>query len=75
MVCNPNRKAMGGDVDGTEATDPANGVTIKPLQVSKASFDPGYAIGHVKDDYGLTQAEIKVGYSSYGRNKIGNGKS
>ena len=72
---NPNRKAQGGDVEGTTATDVALGLYIDPLSVSKASFDPGYEIGHVMqsqddgDDFSV--AELKQGYASYGRRKVG----
>lgn len=73
MPANPNRAARGGDVPGTEATDPCYGVTISPLQVSKASYDPGYPLGYVTDADGadFSLADIKRGFASYGRKKIG----
>lgn len=73
MPINPNRKGQGGDVEGEEATDVGLGQTLKPLMVSRASFDAGYdnGIDYGSDMDDTTKAELKQGYSSYGRTKIG----
>jgi hypothetical protein len=75
MPSNPNRRAQGGDVDGTESTDVGLGLQIAPLQVSKASYDTGFPVGHVMSDEGncdgITKADLKLGYTSYGRKRVG----
>lgn len=74
MPANPNRKAQGGDVEGVTTTDVGLGLYIDPLKVSRASYDPGYDLGHICEAYPgdeYTMAEIKQGYASYGRRKVG----
>jgi hypothetical protein len=63
-------RSQGGDVDGTEATVVDDGTFLKPLMVAKASYNAGYG-SDTDDMYGLTQMQIKTGFTTYGRDKIG----
>lgn len=64
MPKNPNRKAQGGDVEGTRATDTQWSVG-DPVQVANASFDPGYPLANSLDY--LYEADLVQGYCGYGR--------
>jgi hypothetical protein len=76
MPNNPSRSTQGGDVEGTTTTDVGLGSSIAALSVAKASYDTGFPIGHVTDSDAsdgdaITLAELKLGYTSYGRRKVG----
>ncbi len=76
MPFNPNRSNQGGDVDGETTTDVGLGSSIAPVKVSRASYDTGFPVGHVMDSDAsngdaITMAELKLGYTSYGRRKVG----
>lgn len=63
MVDNPLRSWSGGDVEGTTKTD-AEWSVGDAVTVAKASFDPGYDLGH-SIGY-CSEADLTVGYCSYG---------
>lgn len=73
MPTNPNRMTQGGDVEGTTPTDVTMG---KPIEVSKASFDPGYPIDNTLSDAGtkINRADLTQGYCSYGKSVGESGK-
>ena len=64
MPINPSRKAQGGDVEGTTMTDSQWSIG-SGVDVSKASFDPGYDTSLSRPD--TTKADLLQGYCSYGR--------
>ena len=68
MPINPNRKAQGGDVEGTTMTDNQWSVG-KSIEVAEASFNPGYSIDATLSDGGtkVSKADLVVGYCSYGK--------
>jgi hypothetical protein len=53
-----------GVFSGTTKTDPDAGLG-KPMDVAKASFDPGYDLAESLPDTSV--ADLKRGYASYGR--------
>ena len=63
-----------GRRDGKTTTDTHNAVG-SPIQVSEQSYDPGYSLEDSwGDDEGgaeLSRAELKRGFTSYGKRKIG----
>lgn len=65
MPNNPERASRGGDVDGTTKTDVDMSVG-SPIEVSKASYDPGYDIGVTLDAGYVSPADLKQGFASYG---------
>lgn len=66
MPINPNRAAQGGDVEGTKKTDVSQGA---PVEVSAASFDPGYDLTATLSDAGtkVAKADLLQGYCTYGQ--------
>lgn len=70
MPKNPSRRSQGGDVEGTTKT---NAILGSPLDVSRASYDPGYDLEETLEAGYVTEADLKVGYCSYGE-CIGEGK-
>ena len=63
MPYNPERHCRGGDVEGDTRTD-VEGAIGKPIEVAKASYEPGYDIG---ESYGYANlADVKQGFCSYG---------
>lgn len=66
MPTNPSREARGGDVEGTVKTDVTMG---SPIDVSKASFDPGYPIDSSLSDANtnFNKADLMQGFCSYGK--------
>lgn len=64
-INNPERANRGGDVEGTTKTDAVLG---KPLEVGKASFDPGYSLESTLSDAGTNfeVADLKQGYCTDG---------
>ncbi len=65
MPSNPERATRGGDVEGTTKTDVVLG---KPLEVAKASYDPGYPLENTLSDAGteFNMADLKQGYCTDG---------
>lgn len=65
---NPNRKAQGGDVEGMTLNDPGRGVS-RPIEVAKASYDPGYSLETTLSDAGIkvSVADLKIGRCMYGK--------
>lgn len=58
--------SRGGDVSGDTRTD-VEGAVGSPITVAKASYDPGYPIeGTLKEGY-ASAADLKQGFSSYGK--------
>lgn len=55
----------GGDVSGFTKTDGLWGVG-SPVEVAKASFDPGYDIDVTLEAGYVSLADVKAGYCSYG---------
>ena len=72
MPFNPDRKWQGGDVEGTAKTD-AEWSVGSPITVAKASFDPGYDLDTVFDTGYFSEADLPVGYTSYGVS-VGDGR-
>lgn len=73
MPKNPSRSSQGGDVEGTTKTDTTNALG-DPLEVSRASYEPGYECLEETLEAGYaTAADLKRGFSSYGA-AIGEGK-
>lgn len=65
MPRNPERAARGGDVEGMDRTD-VDGAVGSPLEVSAASFDPGYPLEETLEAGYATEADLKKGFCSYG---------
>jgi hypothetical protein len=63
MPMNPDRRSRGGDVEGMTKTD-VEGAVGSPIEVAKASYDPGYELGDSLQYE--TRADLKQGYCSYG---------
>lgn len=63
MPFNPERRSRGGDVEGMTRTD-VEGAVGSPIEVSRASYDPGYELGESLEYE--TAADLKQGYCSYG---------
>lgn len=57
-------------MEGETATDPCLGLTINPLQVSKASYQGGQD-ADLGSDNNVTIADLKKGYTSYGVKHVG----
>lgn len=72
MPNNPSRAAQGGDVEGTTKTDVTNALG-SPLEVSRASYDPGYDLEETLEAGYVSPADLKRGFCSYGEG-IGEGK-
>lgn len=66
MPINPNRAAQGGDVEGEIPNFVSQG---NPIQVAKASFDPGYPLDETLSDAGIVinKADLVRGYCAYGK--------
>lgn len=66
MPHNPNRASQGGDVEGQVPTDDSQG---KPIQIARASIDPGYSIDTTLSDGGteINKADLTRGYCTYGK--------
>jgi len=73
MPKNLSRAAQGGDVSGTEAIAQDGALPGQSLDVSAASYDPGYSIDETLKPGYVTKADMKRGYSSYGVG-VGDGK-
>ena len=71
-VGNSQRSSRGGDVDGMTKTD-VEGAVGSPIEVAKASYDPGYPVDVTLDAGYVSPADLKQGYSSYGVG-IGDGR-
>lgn len=63
MMSNSERRMRGGDVEGMTKTD-VEGAVGSPVEVAKASYDPGYELGESLQYE--TRADLKQGYCSYG---------
>lgn len=64
MPINPEQKAQGGDVSGFTFTDVVQGA---PIEVAKASYDPGYDyIDRTLDEGYVNEADLKRGFTDYG---------
>ncbi len=72
MPKNPSRSAQGGDVEGTTKTDVTNALG-SPLEVSRASYEPGYDLEETLEAGYATEADLKRGFYSYGPG-LGEGK-
>jgi hypothetical protein len=57
---------QGGDVKGTTRTDNSEGVG-EAVSVASASFEPGYDLGKGMGEEGQTMADLKRGFSNYGK--------
>lgn len=68
MPKNPNRAAQGGDVEGTTFNDKGYGLG-EPIEVAKASYDPGYSLETTLSDAGVkvNVADLKLGRCMYGK--------
>lgn len=66
MPDNPRRKAQGGDVSGMSKID-MTGALGRPLEVAAASFEAGYLDGIEEEIGDATPADVKRGYTSYGK--------
>ena len=60
MPYNPERHCRGGDVEGDTRTD-VEGAVGKPIEVAKASYQPGYDIGE-STGY-ANEADVKQGFA------------
>lgn len=65
MPKNPERSWAGGDVEGETKTDAEWGVG-KPIDIAKASFEPGYSLETTLSEGYIDAADLKAGYCSYG---------
>lgn len=68
MPHNPERSERGGDVEGVTKTDVDHAVG-SPVEIAKASFDPGYSLDTTLSDAGtvVNKADMLQGYCSYGK--------
>jgi hypothetical protein len=65
MPKNPERRDRGGDVEGMTKTD-VEGAVGSPIEVAKASYEPGYDLDVTLDAGYASVADLKQGYCSYG---------
>lgn len=66
MVYNPERKYLGGDVEGTRKIAVTQGT---PIEVSEASFDPGYGDNELENTLAagyVTKEDLTQGFCHYG---------
>lgn len=66
MPKNPTRSYQGGDVEGETPIEVSQGT---PVDVAKASFEPGYDLTTTLSDAGtiISKADLIEGYCAYGK--------